>query len=155
MIRGISYREMKDGDNTIQQLVLPNIYQKIVLQGLHNDVVQDLSLVRERFYCSQQKLISGQECNRCLRRKSSTNNIAPLVNIVTTFPLEPVCMDYLTLEPTKRFGNVLFITDHFTKYVQTIATKNQTAKTTAEVFHDSFITLWNSNSHTLGSGSMF
>ena len=55
MIRGILYREMKDGDNTIQQLVLPKIYQKIVLQGLHNDVGhpgrdRTLSLVRERFY---------------------------------------------------------------------------------------------------------
>ena len=64
----------------------------------------------------------------------------PLVNIVTTYPLELVCIDYLTLEPAKGVGNVLVITDHFTKYVLAIATKNQTANTTAEVFHDEFIT---------------
>ena len=31
MIRGILYMEVKDGDNTIQQLVLPKVYQKTVL----------------------------------------------------------------------------------------------------------------------------
>ena len=148
MIRGILYREMKDGDNTIQQLVLPKIYQKIVLQGLHNDVGhpgrdRTLSLVRERFYWPRMTADIDKwtsECNRCLRRKSPTNNRAPLVNIVTAYPLELVCMDYLTLDPAKGIGNVLVITDHFTKYALAIATKNQTAKTTAEVFHDSFIT---------------
>ena len=56
MIRGILYREVNDDDNiTLQQLVLPKVYHKTVLQGLHNDVGhpgQDrtLSLVRERFY---------------------------------------------------------------------------------------------------------
>ena len=54
MIRGILYREVKDGDNTIQQLVLPKVYQKTVLQGLHNDVGhpgrdRTLSLIRDWF----------------------------------------------------------------------------------------------------------
>ena len=80
------------------------------------------------------------QCHRCLCRKSPTNNRTPLVNIVTAYPLELVCMDYLTLEPAKEVGNVLVITDHFIKYVLAIATKNRTAKTTSEVFHDEFIT---------------
>ena len=148
MIRGILYREMKDGENIIQQLVLPKIYHNTVLQGLHNDVGhpgrdRTLSLIRERFYWPRMTADIDKwtsECHRCLRRKSPTNNRAPLVNIVTTYPLELVCMDYLTLEPAKGIGNVLVITDHFTKYALAIATKNQTAKTTAEVLHDSFIT---------------
>ena len=49
-------------------------------------------------------------------------------------------MDYLTLEPTKGVGNVLVITDHLTKYALVIATKNQTAKTTAEAFYEKCIT---------------
>ena len=44
------------------------------------------------------------------------------------------------MEPAKGVGNVLVITDHFTKYALAIAIKNRTAKTTAEVFHDEFIT---------------
>ena len=119
-----------------------------MLQALHNDVGhpgrdRTISLIRERFYWPRmtaeiEKWTS--ECRRCLLRKSPTNNRAPLVNIITTYPLELVCMDYLTLEPAKGIGNVLVITDHFTKYALAIATKIQTAKTTAEVFHEHFIT---------------
>ena len=148
MIRGILYREVKEGDNVIQQLVLPKVYRHTVLQALHNDVGhpgrdRTISLIRERFYWPRmtaeiEKWTS--ECRRCLLRKSPTNNLAPLVNIITTYPLELVCMDYLTLEPAKGVGNVLVITDHFTKYALAIATKNQTAKTTAEAFHEHFIT---------------
>ena len=118
-----------------------------MFQGLHNDVGhpgrdRTLSLVKERFYWPRMTADIDKwtsQCHRCLRRKSPTNNRTPLVNIVTTYPLELVCMDYLTLEPAKGVGNVLVITDHFTKYALAIATKNQTAKATAEVFHDEFI----------------
>ena len=102
-----------------------------------------LSLIRERFYWPRMIAEIEQwtkQCQRCLLRKSLTNKRAPLVNIVTTYPLELVFMDYLTLEPAKGVGNVLVITDHFTKYALAIPTKNQTAKTTAEAFYEKFIT---------------
>ena len=148
IIRGILYREIKDGDNSIQQLVLPETYRRTVLRGLHNDVGhpgrdRTLSLIRERFYWPRMTADIEKwtkECQRCLLRKSPTNNRAPLVNIVTTYPLELVCMDYLTLEPAKGVGNILVITDHYTKYALAIPTKNQTAKTTAEAFYENFIT---------------
>ena len=57
----------------------------------------------------------------------------------TTYPLELVCMDFLTLEPARGIGNILVITDHYTKYAIAIPTKNQTAKTTAEFFFNQFI----------------
>ena len=79
------------------------------------------------------------ECHRYLRRKSPINNRAPLVNIVTTYPLEVLCMDYLTLKPTKGVCNVLVVTHHFTKYALAVAAKNQTAKTTAEAFYQHFV----------------
>ena len=48
--------------------------------------------------------------------------------------------DYLSLEPSKGdIGNVLVITDHYTKYATAIPTRNQTAKTTAEALYNQFI----------------
>jgi transposase InsO family protein len=49
-------------------------------------------------------------------------------------------MDYLTLEPSKGGQqNILIITDHFTRYAQAIPTRNQTARTTAEVLFNNYI----------------
>ena len=79
-------------------------------------------------------------CDRCLRRKSPTNARAPLVNIRTIQPLELRCIYYLSLESSKGgFQNSLVLTDHFTRYAQAFPTKNQTAKTTAEVLFNQFI----------------
>ena len=76
------------------------------------------------------------KCERCLRRKCSVNSKAPLVNITTAYPLELVCMDFLTLENSKGgFGNKLVITGHFTKYAVAIPTRNQTART-ADAFYN-------------------
>ena len=79
-------------------------------------------------------------CGRCIRRKTPPNHRAPLVSIGTTSPLQLVCMDYLTLEPSKGGQqNILIITNHFTRYAQAIQIINQTARTTAEVLFNNYI----------------
>lgn len=51
-----------------------------------------------------------------------------------------MCLEFFTLKTSKGcFENVLVITDHFTRYAQAIPTKNQTAKTTANVLFNNFI----------------
>jgi len=99
------------------------------------------SLVRERFYWpgytnDVEKWV--QVCDRCLRRKSTTSK-APMVSIESTYPLERVCMDFLTVDPCQgNIDNILVITDHYTKYSIAVPTKNQTAKTTTEA-HNVFL----------------
>ena len=147
VIRGVLYREILERDETVLQLVLPKVYRHKALSGLHDDIGhpgrdRTISLLRERFFWPGMSSECEQwikQCDRCIRRKSDTNTRAPLVNIVTTHPLELVCMDYLTLEPSKGIGNILVITDHYTKLALAIPTKNQTAKTTAEAFYENFI----------------
>ena len=80
-------------------------------------------------------------CKRCVLRKSpQPHKVAPLVPIVSTSPMELVCIDYLKLERSAGgYENVLVITDHFTRYAQAFPTLNQTAKTTARVLFEKFI----------------
>ena len=81
-----------------------------------------------------------KNCERCIKRRASTDNKAPLVSIQTTQPLELVWADFLFLEMSKGgFQNVLIITDHFTRFAQAIPTKDQTAKTTAEAIFNGYI----------------
>ena len=50
-----------------------------------------------------------------------------MINISSAQPMELVCLDFLTLEPSKgEVLNILVVTDHFTRYAQAIPTRNQT-----------------------------
>ena len=145
---GVLYRRLKEEDDECWQLVLPEAYRCQALEGLHDRMGhlgrdRTLHLARQRFYwpnMGNDVATHIKRCGRCLRRKSSTNVRAPLVNIETTQPLELVCLDYLSLETSKDgYKNILVITDHFTRYAHAIPTRNQTARTTAEALWSGFI----------------
>lgn len=148
LVNGILYREIQENDEKIRQLVLPSVFRKQVFMGLHKDVGhpgkdRTASLVRERFYWpgyTTEVASWVEQCPRCLRRKSSTNTRAPLVSIQTSYPLELVSTDFLKVDTCKGgIENILVVTDHFTKYAIAVATKNQTAKVTAEALLNNFI----------------
>ena len=148
LINGVLHRVTSVDEETRHQLVLPMAHVATVLESLHNDMGhpgkdRTISLIRDRFYWPgmHQDIVTWiEECGRCTRRKTPTNQRAPLVNITTSSPLELVCMDFLTLEPFKGgHQHVLVITDHFTRFAMAIPTKNQLARTTAEAFYNHFI----------------
>ena len=92
-------------DQTRCQLVLPQCFIGQVIKGLHDDnghlgFDRVMNLIRARFYwprIAKDVKIKLQNCERCFRRKSSTTeHCASMVNMMSTYPMELVCMDYLT-----------------------------------------------------------
>ena len=144
----VLYRKWNDRGNLVYQLVLPEQFRERALHGVHDEVghlgfERALHLARARFYWPRMTIAIEEKCKkceRCFRRKAVPQKAAPLQNISTTFPLDLVCMDYLSIEPDNRdTRNVLVITDHFTKFAVAIPTKDQKAKTIAKALWENFI----------------
>ncbi|XP_029954791.1 protein NYNRIN-like [Salarias fasciatus] len=145
---GVLHRKVEDRDSLVYQLVLPHQYHERAMQGVHDEVGhlgfdRSLHLARARFYwpkMGQALENKCKKCPRCLRRKALPQKAAPLENIHSNYPLELVCVDYLSIEPDSRdTRNVLVLTDHFTKFAVAVPTRDQKAKTIAKALWDNLI----------------
>jgi len=145
---GVLFRKCHVQEEESFQLVLPEEYREQALHGCHDEVGhlgrdRTLQLLRQRFFwpgMTQSATAYVDKCMRCIRRKTPTNQRAPMVNITTSQPMEMICLDFLTIEPCKGgFENILVITDHFSRYAQAFPTRNQTAVTTAKVLYENFV----------------
>ena len=77
------------------------------------------------------------KCLPSIKRKRHIPDRAALINITSYKPFELVCIDYLSLEPSKGgVENVLVMTGHVTRYSQAIPKRSQTARTMAEASLD-------------------
>ena len=148
LMTDVLYRVTGDDDGERHQLLLPDSYKDFAWSHLHCDLghpgrERSLSLLQERFYWpGMYEFVENKikSCKRCVVAKSPhLPESAPLHPISTSQPMELICVDFLSVEPSGGCGNILVVTDHFSKYAQAYATRNQTARTTARVLYDNFI----------------
>ena len=139
--------QTRESEETLFQLVLPATQREVAIKGCHDEVGHSglgcmFNLMSDRFYwphMAVQKKEHISKCCLCLTFKVKQPK-APLENIMATYSLELVHLNYLCLEPGKGLEeNVLVVTDHFTRYTQAYATRTQTAQTTTRTLWDKFI----------------
>lgn len=72
-----------------------------------------------------------QGCVACSLQKERMEPKAPLNPITSSYPLEVVGLDFLSLgRPIDTYQNILVATDFFTRFSWAIPTRDQTAQTT-------------------------
>ena len=139
---GVLHRQVTDTSwGKIEQLVLPSTLRPDVLIEMHDKmghqgVERTTSLLRQRVYWpgmtkDVQRYI--EQCPRCqLNKKSAVK--PPMQHIHASRPLQIVAIDFTKLEmASDGRENVLVMTDVFTKFTVAVPTRNQEAKTVAQV----------------------
>ena len=136
------FREVQFREQLVQQLLLPTSLKGRVLGELHDNlghqgVDRTLSLCRSRFFwpgMSTDVERYCQNCHRCLVAKTKPKVRPTMGSIFAQKPQEVVAIDFTVLERSSNgFENVLVMTDVFTKFSQAIPTRDQKARTVAEV----------------------
>lgn len=141
---GVLYRCVCDPlQGELRQMVLPAVLKEKVLNSVHDQlghqgIERSVSLARQRCYWPKMhKEIEEyvKRCKRCTLVKMPSPSIRPsLGHLLASRPLEIVAMDYTVLDKASNgMENVLVLTDVFTKFLWAVATKDQTAVTTARV----------------------
>lgn len=129
-------------------MVLPETYRTRVLQSLHDEgghlsIEKNTELCKYRFYWPKMNTDVEEyvkNCSRCIVRKTLPQRSAYMNHITSNGPFDLVCIDFLSIEPDlKGIGNVLVVTDNFTRYAQAYPTKDQKVLTVAKVLVDKFL----------------
>ena len=126
LVDGLLYRKWVYKETvTFLQFVLPTNFRKKTILACHDHfghlgINKALALLQERFFwpkMNEDVHRHIKSCDRCLRFKQAPEQ-APMETIETSYPLELIHMDFLTIGskkgPTKDI-NVLVITDRFTR----------------------------------------
>ena len=102
-------------------------------------------LARERFYWPNMESdivhFVTKVCPCLKQRQPNLPTRAPLQSITTSAPLELVSIDFLHLEQSSGgFEYLLVIVDHFTRFAQAYASKNESSTTEADrLYNDSVL----------------
>lgn len=139
--------------------VVPSSLKAIILERVHIEAGHQgqqwtLYLTGQRFYWAGLEKDVRQHVKLCKRyvlsKTPEPEARAPLENVVTSEPLELVCIEFWCAEDSKnRSLDVLVFTDHFTKVANAFLCPNQYAKAVAhQLWHSFFLCLWVSDAHS-------
>ena len=145
---GVLIRSGKIGDDKVQRVVIPAHKQQECLCLIHDDMGhlgrdKTLSVAQERFFwigLTRDVDNKVRTCKRCICATApNLPEKAPLVSIITSRPMELVCMDFMSLETAVGgYHSILVLTDHFIRYACAFPTRNQEARTVAKILVDEF-----------------
>ena len=135
--------------------VVPSAHRHTALNGVHWDAGHQgqqrmLALVQEHFWWLKMDedcwaLVRG--CQHCKIFQGVVMK-ALLCPIQAYAPLELVHVDFTSIETTMEpnqlpsIKNILVLTDHFTRYAMAFITKDQKAKTVAQILYEWFISVF-------------
>ena len=135
-----------------QQFVVPDCLKAEVLKGVHDSAghqgqSRTLSIARQIFFwlhMDRDVREYVRQCQRCIVSKmAEPAGRAPLESIVTSRPLQLVCIDFWSAEDShNRSVDVLVMTDHFTRLAQAFACRDQSAKQVAKVLWDKYFCVY-------------
>jgi hypothetical protein len=140
MKMGVLYRVSKNvvTKRKMYLYVVPASMKAMVLKGVHDEAghqgqQRTVYLTRQRFFwhgLEREVKAYVKCCRRCVVSKTPDPEArAPLESIITTEPLELVCIDFWSAEDSSNKSlDVLVVTDHFTKLAHAFLCPNQSAK---------------------------
>ena len=135
--------------NKMSQLVLPSEYIPLIYKHLHSEMGhlgpdKVFNLARQRVYWPRMyteiEHYIQKKCSCIVSKKPHRNKVAPLQSILTSSPMELVCIDFLKLEKASEgFEYFLLIVDHFSRFAQAYPTKTKCALAAAKHLYGDFI----------------
>ena len=140
--------KLKCHDQPILQFMVSIMFRAQTITSMHDELGHMgmdhmLSLLQDRFFwyqIAEDVRRTIRSCDRCLHFKTRPEK-EELNLIETTYPMELVHLDYLTIgeKESDKIINILVVTDHFTKYAQAYIMPSQTAHVTAKVLWEQFL----------------
>ncbi|CAC5404175.1 unnamed protein product [Mytilus coruscus] len=139
-------------EQTILQLIVPNVWKQDILEMLHNDLQSEhlgihktTARVQNRFYWlgyKQDVITHLQNCIVCnSRKRSSRRSKSKMKQYNVGAPLERVAMDLVGPFPLSYRGNkyALVVSDYFIKWAEGYPLPDMEAQTVADSFIKNFI----------------
>ena len=127
-------------------MILPLKYQAQVLQLLHDGqghqgIERTIVLCQEQFYWNtmfQDATKYVKDCPQCQIVKGDYTKPNTILGVIIAHtPMDLVCNDFTKVDPSKDGkGNILVLTDTFTKFSQAFITPNQKAITISKILVD-------------------